>query len=275
MSNIKKLSMFLILLILVALGFVLFLKYDEVEDIEESKDYNQVELNDKNITKAEASYVSSKNEQANVTYYSDDTAVLNSLGSGYKNISFKVATSASGARYENRELNLVLWEKAPEINIYKNDSLIFSGKKVETENTNNNQTPVSMPKEYNPDLNYNLVSYEWIWQKTEKGIRPVTDPNLIVYPKKPGAFVATFSKDGKVHMRTDCNTLNSSYSLDKNKMTFGSFMSTMMYCEGSQERDFSKTISSGKVFYVGLDNNNSILVLTSDQTILFTRGNKI
>ena len=41
---------------------------------------------------------------------------------------------------------------------------------------------------------------------------------------------------------TDCNNFSGSYKVDGNQLTFGEFAATMMYCEGSQESDFLKSL---------------------------------
>lgn len=58
----------------------------------------------------------------------DQTATLNS--DQYQNVVFQLAMSASGARYTNDELGLVLWNKSDEMTLYQNDQPIFTGREL-------------------------------------------------------------------------------------------------------------------------------------------------
>lgn len=72
----------------------------------------------------------------------------------------------------------------------------------------------------------------WNWIKTT-----YTDGKNIS-PKQEGKFTLTF-KDGQVSIGTDCNNMRGSYSAKGTMLEFGPLMSTRMYCEGSQETEFS------------------------------------
>jgi heat shock protein HslJ len=58
-------------------------------------------------------------------------------------------------------------------------------------------------------------------------------------PKRADAFTLTFSEDGSVGIGTDCNNMGGQYSVSGPLLTIQNIFSTMMYCEGSQEGDFS------------------------------------
>ncbi len=77
---------------------------------------------------------------------------------------------------------------------------------------------------------------KWTWIKTEMNDGKVTTP------KKPEAFSLTFGKDGKVSISTDCNSMGGSYKDNGGELTFSNMYSTKMYCEGSQEQDFAKSL---------------------------------
>lgn len=55
-------------------------------------------------------------------------------------------------------------------------------------------------------------------------------------------FTLAFKKDGTFSGTTDCNRVGGSYEVNGNKITFENMMSTLMYCEGSQESDFTKML---------------------------------
>ena len=83
---------------------------------------------------------------------------------------------------------------------------------------------------------YSLTAKKWEWVKTQM------NDGKVYAPKKAGVFGITFTNDGKVSLTTDCNSMGGSYTLDGNKIFFTRMMSTMMYCDGSQEGEFSQSI---------------------------------
>lgn len=83
-----------------------------------------------------------------------------------------------------------------------------------------------------------LTMKPWKWVEVQ-----MNDGNVIV-PKKPDLFSITFNDKGGVTVTTDCNTASGSYVARDNKLTFGPFMSTKMFCEESQERVFLQTLEN-------------------------------
>lgn len=74
-----------------------------------------------------------------------------------------------------------------------------------------------------------------------------------VTPNKPGAFTLTFASEGNVAIGTDCNSMSGTYEKigsggEKQKITFGPIASTMMYCEGSQEQEFSGLLAKTSAY---------------------------
>ncbi len=80
----------------------------------------------------------------------------------------------------------------------------------------------------------NLSMKTWNWVKT------TYSDGKIVTPKK-NVFTLTF-KDNQFSVKTDCNGVTGEYKVNGTKITFDKMMSTLMYCEGSQESEFSKMI---------------------------------
>lgn len=110
-----------------------------------------------------------------------------------------------------------------------------------------------------------LVGVKWIWEKT------VMNDDATILPEKSDAFSLTFTEDGNVSGTTDCNGFGGSYTLgEDNKISFGPFMSTLMYCEGSQEAIFSKNVSdSNMVFFT--EEGNLVLLLPYDSgSVIFS-----
>lgn len=82
-----------------------------------------------------------------------------------------------------------------------------------------------------------LTDREWKWVKT------VYEDGNEILPKND-RFGLVFGKDGRVSVKTDCNSMGGGYSVTSTSLKFEAMMSTLMYCEGSQEGDFASAISS-------------------------------
>lgn len=78
-----------------------------------------------------------------------------------------------------------------------------------------------------------LQMKSWVWIKTQQ------KDATIVTPKKVDAFTLTFSTDGRVSVKTDCNSGGGSFTVKDGTMTFGQMMTTLMFCDGSQEQVFN------------------------------------
>jgi heat shock protein HslJ len=63
-------------------------------------------------------------------------------------------------------------------------------------------------------------------------------------PKKAGVFTLTFKKDGSFSASTDCNGIGGNYVANGSKITLSKMLSTLMYCEGSQEDQYRKMLES-------------------------------
>lgn len=83
-----------------------------------------------------------------------------------------------------------------------------------------------------------LTANMWLWKET------VLSSGEVVVPKQKGAFSITFSEEGNMSGTTDCNGFAGSYMLGNDgSLSFGSFMSTLMFCEGSQEAEFTGALT--------------------------------
>jgi heat shock protein HslJ len=83
----------------------------------------------------------------------------------------------------------------------------------------------------------------WVW------VRTVYNNGKMVTPHKTGAFTVTFGKDGKFSATTDCNRVGGSYTAKDDKISFGEMMSTLMYCEGSEEAVFTKLLGEVQTYH--------------------------
>lgn len=107
-----------------------------------------------------------------------------------------------------------------------------------------------------------LSMNKWKWIKA-------TTPQGDVMPQKSDAFTLSFNNDGTFSASTDCNGVGGEYVAGKTSLSFDKMMSTLMYCEGSQERVFSDFLSNTEGF-VFTSRGELILTLKDDGgTVIF------
>lgn len=70
---------------------------------------------------------------------------------------------------------------------------------------------------------------EWKW------IRASYNDGSVSTPNKSDAFKLVFKDDGTFSLSTDCNGVGGNYEAKDGKLAFTQMISTLMYCEGSQE----------------------------------------
>jgi len=104
------------------------------------------------------------------------------------------------------------------------------------------------------------VTFQWI----EGMFLPARTP---IEFKNPKAFTITFGMDGKVSGTTDCNSFSGDYQVGSDgAITFGPFMSTKMYCDGSQEAEFLNMLA--KVARYQGESQMNVLILESEEMMM-------
>lgn len=83
-----------------------------------------------------------------------------------------------------------------------------------------------------------LSMKEWVWQSA------LYNDGREITPKKPGIFTLTFSTDGKFAAKTDCNSMGGHYSARGSALEFSQIAMTKMFCEGSQESEFTSMLQN-------------------------------
>jgi len=81
----------------------------------------------------------------------------------------------------------------------------------------------------------NMKAWTWVSTRYNDG--------KVVKPRSDKNFILTFKTDKTFSATTDCNGMGGEYTLSGNKLSITNIVSTMMYCEGSQESDFAKILS--------------------------------
>jgi len=79
---------------------------------------------------------------------------------------------------------------------------------------------------------------KWKWQKT------IYNDGKTVVPKIQDKFTLTFVDSKRFSATTDCNGIGGEYQTAGNKIALTKMMSTLMYCERSQESDFSQMLGA-------------------------------
>ena len=87
------------------------------------------------------------------------------------------------------------------------------------------------------------ISKMTLGMKTWNWINTTYSDDTIIKPKTEKKFTITFKNDKTFSATTDCNSVGGEYIVYGNKISFSKMFSTKMYCEGSQENDFTKMLT--------------------------------
>lgn len=111
-----------------------------------------------------------------------------------------------------------------------------------------------------------VTRVKWIWKTT------VLADGTVISPKKSDAFTMTLTADGHVQGTTDCNGFGGDYVFGSDGIiSFGPFASTLMYCDGSQEQDFTKYLADGTQMKLDASGNLVISIKDNGGKIIFTK----
>lgn len=97
----------------------------------------------------------------------------------------------------------------------------------------------------------------WIWDNT------IYSDGKLVTPLSNKKFTITFKSDKTFSATTDCNSVGGQYSLNGKEIVFSKMMSTLMYCENSQESDFTKMLEQTQS-YMFTSKGQMVLLLKYD-----------
>jgi heat shock protein HslJ len=182
-------------------------------------------------------YVSMTGESVVVEYTGTASALLRSDDIGIAR--FDAAVSASGARYVSADGTLVLWNKGDTVTVSRGETVIFEG---------------TRPAEVGEKSALNAT---WKWVENE-GESTFT-------PNQKDAFTLTFEVDGGVSGTTDCNSFSGAYDVVADgSLSFGPQASTKMFCDGSQETEFSESLR--RVTSYAVSGETLVLVIADGET---------
>lgn len=99
----------------------------------------------------------------------------------------------------------------------------------------------------NSSARESLIDRTWLWSYTEDAAG-----QKIFTPKQKNAFRMQFT-DLQMSSATDCNTIGGSYDIVGSRLSFGPLMSTLMYCEGSEESTYSASLGAVTSYEISKD----------------------
>ncbi len=98
-----------------------------------------------------------------------------------------------------------------------------------------------------------LISHEWEW------VNIAYSNGDVLTPDQPKVFSIFFNKNGNVYCLTDCNSFNAEYLVVNNKLEFGGFTGTKMFCINSQEFLFMNAVRH--VIGYEIDKNGQLVLI--------------
>lgn len=104
---------------------------------------------------------------------------------------------------------------------------------------------------------------KWVWVST------LMNDGTTVTPKQKEAFTATFGPDGTISLTTDCNGAGGTYTVEGNRISFGPFASTLMFCDGSQEGEFLRFVSDSTSYHFTSKGELILDIKFDSGTVLF------
>ncbi len=107
-----------------------------------------------------------------------------------------------------------------------------------------------------------LSGTSWIWSSSVSNGAAAQAP-------VGGKFILSFNDEGRVRSTTDCNSIGGRYTIGiNNSLSFGSFVSTMMFCQGSQELQYSQALSKTQTYAI---NGSTITLTNASGTMIFMK----
>jgi heat shock protein HslJ len=107
-----------------------------------------------------------------------------------------------------------------------------------------------------------LGNTDWTWLRTE-----IAGGQIMAAPV--GKFVISFDGEGNMTSTTDCNSLSGTFEVNGNQLTFGPFISTLMYCDGSLEGEYSGQLSKTERYIIQGQGTELRLSLSDGGVMIF------
>lgn len=209
-------------------------------------------------------------ENMQIVYYFDSTtntgltasygdSIVTVMVPAKGTVTLEQKESASGSKYENGDQSIIFWEKDGEVILIENGEQTFVGEKeVFTDDPSDMMVPEG-------DEAPEITQHVWVWTSTQMS------DGAVVSPKKANVFTLTFTADGRVSGTTDCNSFGGTYDISNGEIMFSPLASTKMYCDGSQEQQFTDMITKTNSLMF-TESGDLVLLLSYDSgSILFKK----
>lgn len=121
-------------------------------------------------------------------------------------------------------------------------------------------------KDFEGEVDTSILSLRtksWTWIRTEFTNK---DP---FYSSHADSFVLTFGDENSFSAKTDCNGVGGTYTQTGNSIALTNMMSTLMYCEGSDESIFTESLSKASSYSFGTKGELILKNATGDTAIIF------
>jgi len=92
-----------------------------------------------------------------------------------------------------------------------------------------------------------------LYGKTWEWVSVSFNDGRTIVPIRAGAFTLTLNANESFSATTDCNSVGGSVTADEQTITFGQMMSTLMYCENSQESEFTQLLTDVTSYHLTSD----------------------
>lgn len=143
----------------------------------------------------------------------------------------------SGTKFANDGDQIVFWVRDGSAFLQEDGTTTYSGCRVPSGIVAENPDGEADPNVMKLDMK------KWVW------ISALYNDGREIKPKQVGRFTLTFSKDGTFSATTDCNGVGGKYTATRSQITFSEMMSTLMYCEGSQEQEFNQLLTNTSSYH--------------------------
>ncbi len=107
-----------------------------------------------------------------------------------------------------------------------------------------------------------LYKTSWVWTSSILGGVATSAP-------AGEKFVLTFGENNRANSTTDCNGVGGSYVVGTGTLlSFGPFMSTMMYCEGSRENEYNQSLARTSSYVLS---GTNLTLINASGTMMFMK----
>jgi heat shock protein HslJ len=217
-EGMNKTFILLLGIVVLAAGAIWFFTHNKTADVSDVTAF---------ATSSAVTFTSADGTENLSASFAGEQVLVN--GQGMERVVLRQVVAASGARYENADGSIVLWNKGNEVTLYQNGAQTFVGTDLSAPVVESEVATTATPQA--------LTATTWIWSKTTTGTDVVTTP------VQTEAFTLTFSPEGRVTGTTDCNNFSGNYILAGDQLAMESFGMTKMACPDSQEMDFIGAIT--------------------------------